>query len=440
MPSANSPSSSKLRRDALAIFRAALIAADPVEAIKRYVRVDGNRLTAGKRRYDLDRFENVWVVGAGKAGAAMTAAIERLLGKRISGGVVNVKYGHLAKVKRVELNECGHPVPDEAGVRGAQRIAGIASAAGEHDLVICVISGGASALMPAPAAPVTLAEKQATTKLLLASGANIHEINAVRKHISALKGGQLARLCAPATVLSLMLSDVIGDDLDVIGSGPTAPDSSTFEQAVGILEKYDILERVPDAVRERLQAAPAETPKAGDPVFNRVQNLVVGSNKLAVDAAADKAGKSGYRPLVLSTLIQGETRDIARMHAAIALEAAASGNPVRPPACIISGGETTVTIRGDGFGGRNQEFVLAAAIDLAGAEKIVVLSGGTDGTDGPTDAAGAIADGATFERGPDAQDFLDRNDSYHYFERLGDLIKTGPTNTNVMDVRLLLVG
>jgi hydroxypyruvate reductase len=439
MPSANFRSSSKLRRDALAIFRAALIAADPVEAIKRHVRLDGNRLKAGKRRYDLDRFENVWVVGAGKAGASMTAAVERLLGKRISGGTVNVKYGHLAKLKRIQLNECGHPVPDEAGVLGAQRIAEIAGAAGERDLVICLISGGASALMPAPAAPVTLAEKQATTKLLLASGANIHEINAVRKHISALKGGQLARLCAPATVLSLMLSDVIGDDLDVIGSGPTAPDSSTFEQAAGILEKYGILEQVPDSVRERLHAAPAETPKAGDPVFDRVQNLVVGSNRLAVDAAAAKARESGYRPLVLSTLIQGETRDVARMHAAIALEAAASGSPVKPPACIISGGETTVTIRGDGFGGRNQEFVLAAAIDLAGAGRIVVLSGGTDGTDGPTDAAGAIADGRTFERGPDAHDFLDLNDSYHYFERLGDLVKTGPTNTNVMDIRLFLI-
>ncbi|HWR50476.1 MAG TPA: glycerate kinase [Bryobacteraceae bacterium] len=440
MPSVNSRSLSKLRRDALAVFRAALVAADPVEAIKRHVHVDGNRLTAGKRRYDLDRFENVWVLGAGKASAAMAAAVERLFGKRVRGGVVNVKYGHLAKVKRVELNECGHPVPDEAGVRGAQRIADIASAAGERDLVVCVISGGASALMPAPAAPVTLAEKQATTKLLLASGANIHEINAVRKHISVLKGGQLARLCAPATVVSLLLSDVIGDDLDVIGSGPTAPDSSTFAKAIGNLEKYGIVERVPKAVRDRLEAGREETPKAGDPVFDRVENVVVGSNRLAVDAAARKARELGYRPLVLSTLIQGETRDIARMHAAIALEAAASKTPVKPPACIISGGETTVTIRGDGLGGRNQEFVLAAAIDLAGTQGIVVLSGGTDGTDGPTDAAGAIADGATFERGPDAHSFLDRNDSYHYFERLGDLIKTGPTNTNVMDVRLLLVG
>lgn len=440
MPSANSRSSNKLRKDALAIFKAALAAADPVEAIKRHVHVDGARLTAGKRRYDLDRFEDIWVVGAGKASAAMASAVERLLGKRISGGTANVKYGHLARVKRIGLNECGHPVPDEAGVRGAQRIAEVASAAGERDLVICVISGGASALMPAPAAPVTLAEKQVATKLLLASGANIHEINAVRKHISALKGGQLARLCAPATVLSLMLSDVIGDDLDVIGSGPTAPDSSTFDQAIGILKKYGILDRVPEAVRERLQAGAEETPKAGDPVFDRVQNLIVGSNQLAVNAAAAKARESGYRPLVLSTRIQGETRDVARMHAAIALEAAESGNPVKRPACIISGGETTVTIRGDGLGGRNQEFVLAAAIDLAGHDHVVVLSGGTDGTDGPTDAAGAIADGATVTRAPNAQDFLDRNDSYHYFEPLGDLIKTGPTNTNVMDVRLLLIG
>ncbi len=429
----------RLRKHAGEIFRAALKAADPAEAIRRHVKLQGGRLIAGTRRYDLRAFDGIWVLGAGKAGAAMAAEIERILGRRISGGLVNVKYGHIARLRRVELNECGHPVPDEAGVRGAARIAGIAQGLSERDLAVCVISGGASALMPMPAAPVTLEEKQATTKLLLACGANIHEINAVRKHISALKGGQLARLCYPATVISLLLSDVIGDDLDVIGSGPTAPDPSTFAQARSVLQKYHILDRVPVSVRERIECGSApETPKAGDAVFARVQNLLVGSNRLAVDAAARKARELGYRPLVLSTLIQGETREVARMHAAIALEALASGNPVRPPACIISGGETTVTIRGEGLGGRNQEFVLAAAIDLAGARRVVVLSGGTDGTDGPTDAAGAIADGETGLY-PGARQFLDDNDSYRFFERAGGLLKTGPTNTNVMDVRLFLL-
>ena len=437
-----------LRKQAVSIFRAALQAADPVQAILRHVKVEGDKLTVGKRRYRLDAFRRVYVIGAGKAGAAMAQALERLLGRRITRGLVNVKYGHLARLRRVALNECGHPVPDAAGVDGARRIAEIAAEAGQHDLVLCVFSGGASALMPLPAEPITLEEKQETTRLLLACGASIHEVNAVRKHISSIKGGQLARLACPATVVSLLLSDVIGDDLDVIGSGPTAPDRSSFPRAKSILEKYRILARVPEAVGQRIESGVAgdlrETPEPDAPEFARTQNLVVGSNQLAVNAAAAKARALGFRTMVLSTFIEGETRDVARMHAAIAREILASGRPLKPPACLISGGETTVTIRGDGLGGRNQEFVLAAAIDLDGAENVVVLSAGTDGTDGPTDAAGALADGRTLSRarrlGLDAGQRLANNDSYHFFEPLRDLLKTGPTNTNVMDVRILLVG
>jgi glycerate 2-kinase len=437
-----------LRKHASLMFRAALRAADPVEAILRRLRLEGETLIAGRRRYPLRDYRRVLVVGAGKASAAMAKALERLLGRRIAGGLINVKYGHVAPLRRIGLNECGHPVPDAAGVEGARRIAEIAAGAGREDLVLCVISGGASALTPLPAEPITLEEKQETTKLLLACGASIHEINAVRKHLSRFKGGQLARLAYPATVISLLLSDVIGDDLDVIGSGPTAPDSSTFAQAKALLEKYGILDRVPAAVRERIEqgiaGAVEETPKPGAPEFSRTQNLVVGSNQLAVDAAAAKARELGYRTMVLSTFIEGETRDVARMHAAIVKEIRASARPLRPPACLISGGETTVTLRGDGLGGRNQEFVLAAAIDLDGYDKVVVLSGGTDGTDGPTDAAGAIADGRTLararEKGLEAGRYLANNDSYHFFEALGDLVKTGPTNTNVMDVRFLLAG
>ncbi len=404
-------------------------------------------LVAGRCRYPLDRFRRIYVLGAGKAGALMSRALERLLGKRITDGLVNVKYGHLARLRRVVLHECGHPVPDEAGVDGARRIAQLAAGAGEDDLVLCVISGGASALMPLPVEPVTLAEKQQTTKLLLECGANIHEINAVRKHISAIKGGQLARLAYPATVVSLLLSDVIGDDLDVIGSGPTAPDSSTYRRALAILEKYGIRDKIPASVEDRLRRGAAgeiaETPKPGDPELARTQNLIVGSNRLAVDAAAGRARKLGFRTMVLSTFVEGETREVARVHAAIVKEIRSSSRPLRAPACVISGGETTVTIRGDGLGGRNQEFVLAAAMDLDGVAGVCVLSGGTDGTDGPTDAAGAVADGRTLERaralGLDAAACLARNDSYHFFEPLGDLLKTGPTNTNVMDVRILLV-
>ena len=297
--------------------------------------------------------------------------------------------------------------------------------------------------MPLPAPPVTLDEKQKTTRLLLECGANIHEINCVRKHISLIKGGQLARLAYPAAVLSLILSDVMGDHPDVIGSGPSVPDRSTLADAAAIFEKYGIANRVPPGVRKRLHSQLAETPKPGDRVFKRVQNLIVGSNRLAVDAAAREARSLGFRTMVLSTFLEGEAREVARVHAAVAKEIRAMRRPIRPPACVISGGETTVTIRGNGLGGRNQEFALAAALDIAGLEDVVILSGGTDGSDGPTDAAGAVVDGSTIARaeaaGLNAAQSLKNNDSYHFFEPLGDLIKTGPTGTNVADVQIVLI-
>ena len=419
----------RLRRDALRIFKAALAAADPAAAIRKTVRLNGNRLTVAGKPYTLPR--RMQVIGAGKASAAMSQALERVLGNHIAGGLVNVKYGHTAKLRRIQLNECGHPTPDENGVRGAERIAAIAREAGQDDLIFCVISGGGSALLPLPANGLTLRDKQELTNRLIACGASIHEINAVRKHISAIKGGQLARLCAPATVISLILSDVVGDNLDVIASGPTAPDSSTIADAQAVLHRYGI----------PCPAVMHETPKPGDPLFSRVQNVVVASNRQAISAAAAQARRLGYRTLILSTTIEGETKDVARMHAAIAKEVVASGHPLKPPACVISGGETTVTLRGDGKGGRNQEFALAAARDIAGLPRTVVLSAGTDGTDGPTDAAGAIADGLTIERSDiDAADSLARNDSYPFFNALGDLIRTGPTGTNVMDIHVVLVG
>ncbi|MCS7025172.1 MAG: glycerate kinase [Bryobacteraceae bacterium] len=438
----------KLRRDAIQILRASLAAADPVQAVKRHVHVMGDQLIVGRRRYSLSKFERIFVVGAGKASAAMALPVERMLGRRITAGAINVKYGHTANLKWIELQECGHPVPDRAGLEGTQRIVELVRAAQARDLVLCLISGGGSALLPAPAPGITLEEKQETTKLLLGCGATIHEINVIRKHLSTLKGGQLARLAFPATLVALILSDVIGDKLDVIASGPTAADESTFANALKILEKYALLERVPPAVKARLEAGArgeiAETPKPGAAELSKVQNLIVGSNRLAVDAAQRKAQQLGYRTLVLSTSISGETRDIAAMHGAIAREIVESGRPVRRPACVISGGETTVTLRGSGKGGRNQEFALAAAIEIGGLERTVILSAGTDGTDGPTDAAGAVCDGRTVERaerkGLNVFDFLARNDSYHFFDALGDLLRTGPTNTNVMDIRLILVG
>jgi hydroxypyruvate reductase len=416
-----------LRKAALQIFRAALQAADPAEAVARH-------FTAPPAT-----FERIFVIGAGKAAAPMAQAIEKIAGKRISGGLINVKHGHALKLSRIEQNECGHPVPDEAGVRGAQRIAAIARDASARDLVICLISGGASALLPLPAPPITLAEKQATTNLLLACGASIHEINAVRKHISAIKGGQLAALASPARVTSLILSDVIGDNLDVIGSGPTSPDASTFAAARAVFEKYGIWNKVPRAVRQRLESGSKgeieETPKS----LKNAENCIIGSNRIALDAAAVKAKELGFKTLILSSSIEGETREVAGMHAAIAREIRQSGNPLKPPACIISGGETTVTLRGKGKGGRNQEFALAAATGISRLKDVLIFSAGTDGTDGPTDAAGAQADGQTFQRGPEVLRRLANNDSYNFFAPLKDLIVTGPTGTNVMDIHLILV-
>ena len=429
-----------LRSQALRIFRAAVRAANPAEAVLRHAKIGGGVLTAGRRKYRLSEFENIYVIGAGKAGAQMAQAVEKLLGRRITAGLVNIKYGHAARLRRIELNECGHPLPDAKGEHGAARIAQLAQHASARDLVICLVSGGASALLPLPAPPVTLADKQATTRLLLNCGADIHEINCIRKHISLVKGGQLARLAYPATVLTLILSDVIGDDLDVIGSGPTVPDRTTFLDARAILEKYAIWASVPAAIRERLSSGAPETPKPGDAIFAKVQNLIVASNRLAVDAAMREARALGFNTMALSTFIEGEAREVARVHAAIAKEIRAAHRPLKPPACVISGGETTVTMRGAGLGGRNQEFTLAAAIEIAGLKDVAILSAGTDGSDGPTDAAGAIADGTTLARSNlNAGSSLANNDSYRFFDSVGDLIKTGPTGTNVADVQIVLV-
>jgi hydroxypyruvate reductase len=421
-----------LRRDAKAILMAALAAADPTAAVEGLLRA----------RDDLDRYDRIFVVGAGKAAGTMARAVEQLLGGRIAAGSINVKDGDTARTKLIELNACGHPVPDERGFNGARKIAAICAGAGENDLVICLLSGGASALTPYPAPPITLGEKQETTRLLLASGADIREINAVRKHISAIKGGQLARLAAPAHVLSLILSDVVGDDLDVIGSGPTAPDASTFEEAFAILAKYELRDRVPARVRERLRNGARETPKAADPIFENVENVIVGSNQKSLESAAREARQLGYKTLILSSTIEGETKDVARMHAAIARQIRTHAQPVRPPVCVISGGETTVTMRNRdaGKGGRNQEFALAAALDVAGLDDVLILSAGTDGTDGPTDAAGAVVDGSTVDRANSkAPAALRDHDAYPLFEELGDLITTGATGTNVMDFHLILV-
>jgi len=438
----------KLRHEAVAIFHAGLRAVAPDEAVRRHVRRDGNFLIVANHPYDLTRFRKIFVIGAGKAACPMAAALEEILSDRLTGGRINVKYGHLLPLKKIQVQEAGHPVPDAAGLQGTQKILDLLSKAGKDDLLMCVISGGGSALLPMPGEGISLADKQNATKLLLACGAAINEINAVRKHLSQVKGGQLARAAYPATLITLMLSDVIGDPLDVIASGPTVPDQSSFHEVKMILDKYGIHDQLPAAAQKHIAKGLAgeipETPKAGEAIFNQTQNLIVGNNRQAIAAAKVEAQNLGYHTAILSSLIEGETKEVARVHAAIAKEIRLSGNPIPLPACVISGGETTVTLRGNGLGGRNQEFVLAAAIDISGLPETVILSAGTDGTDGPTNAAGAICDGETIQRAvklnANPQVFFNANDSYRFFEKIGDLLITGATNTNVMDLRIMLLG
>ncbi len=412
------------------VLSAALRAVDPRSAVERYVERTGNTLRIGQRTYDLAQTDHVYVVGTGKAGAAMAAAVQTILGDRLTAGWVNTKYGHAAgntappaanaaDMARIVVHEAGNPVPDDQGVLGTRRIIALLEKTGARDLVISLISGGGSALMVAPATGLTLEDKQAVTRLMLTCGATINELNCVRKHLSAIKGGQLARLAHPAQAATLILSDVVGNPLDVIASGPTVADPTTFADARAILDGYGLIDKLPQAVRVRLDAGCAgqiaDTPKADDPALANVNNVIIGSNDLAARAAVERALRLGLNALLLSTYVEGEAREVARVLAGIVREVDASGRPLARPACIVVGGETTVTLRGKGMGGRNQELALAAAIKIARLRDVAVVDCGTDGTDGPTDAAGAIADGETLARarmaGLDAASFPAHHDS-----------------------------
>jgi glycerate 2-kinase len=414
------------RDAARAIFDSALAAGDVIPLVRRHLGLDS-------------RHRRVLVLGCGKASAAMAAAAEEALGDRISGGFVVVKDGCAVPVPSVESTEAGHPVPDARGLAASARLLELARGAGEDDLVLFLVSGGGSALTPAPAPPITLAEKQEVTRLLLAAGATIGELNAVRKHLSRFKGGQLARAAAPASVLTLALSDVIGDPLDVIASGPTAPDPTTFADARDVLARRGLAGRVPASVAARLEAGLRgeieETPKPGDRLFGRVTNVVIGNNALVADAAVAAASRLGYRPHLATRELQGEAREVAR-------ELVARARGLEPPACLIAAGETTVTVKGKGRGGRCQEFALAAALELAPADRMTVLGAGTDGSDGPTDAAGAIVDADSVARGTraggDARRAMEDNDAYRFLTASGDLIMSGPTRTNLLDLYLVL--
>lgn len=432
------------------ILAAALQAVDPAAAVKRFLRRSGSQLTLGEQTYDLNRTNHIWVVGAGKAGAPMCQAVVDVLGDRITGGLVIVKEGHAPARQlppALQIIEASHPVPDSRGVQAAHQMIELLSAAGPDDLVLCLISGGGSALMSAPAQGIGLDDLQQLTHLLLACGANINEINTLRKHLDEIKGGGLARCAAPARTAALILSDVIGDPLEVIASGPTAPDPSTFADAVHILNRYGLWIQTPAAIRDRLerglQGRVAETPKPGDGLFERVQNQVISSNIQAARAGLNQAECEGLHPLLLTTFLQGEARQAGRMLAAVARQAAASGDPLPRPCCIAAGGETTVTLLGSGRGGRNQELALGAVTELGGLPDVLLAALATDGGDGPTDAAGAVVTGETLLRAHQAHldplDSLSRNDSYPFFDALGDLLKPGPTLTNVNDLTFLFL-
>jgi len=442
----------EMKRIAKAIFLKALTAVDPYRILKDRIRIEKDRLLIRieenlEKNFDLNMFENIFLVGTGKASTSMAQAIEEILGDRLTKGVITTKYGHLLPLKKIKIVEAGHPIPDPKGYEGAIKIQNLLQESGPRDLVIFLLSGGGSALLPFPADGIELKEKQEVTQLLIDCGADIKEINTIRKHISKIKGGGLARWAYPSFLIGFILSDVVGDQLEVIGSGPSVPDPSTFEEAWEILKKYDLPNEIAPSIQRHLlfgkEGKVEETPKPGEVVFEKVYNTLIGSNILALHAAEKEASSLGFNTLILSSSIEGETREAARFHAAIAKEVISSGNPIQRPACILSGGETTVTIKGNGLGGRNQEFALAGSIEISGMEKIVFLSGGTDGTDGPTDATGAVADHTTAQRAKsmslDPKAHLNNNDAYPFFQKLGDLLITGPTHTNVTDVRILLV-
>ena len=426
-----------------ALFDAAIAAVDVRAALARSLRVENERLVVPPAAFEipLSAIGRLIVVAVGKAAAAMAAAAEDLLGDRISGGLALTKYGHGQATRAIPVREAAHPTPDAAGLAAAAELCTLLSDLTPDDLVICLISGGGSALLTAPAAPISLADLQVTTSLLLAAGANINELNVVRKHLETLKGGGLARVAAPARVITLAISDVLGDPLDVIASGPCSGNTSSFADAWTVIERRAIGEQLPRTVFEQLHAGLRGTipalPRPDDPIFARVSTAVIANLPRAAAAAALRAAELGWQPEIGSLTIEGEASDVAAQIVAQATALVPGGRR-----CLIMGGETTVTVRGDGIGGRNTELALAAAIGIAGRSGIAVASVTTDGDDGPTGAAGAVAVGDTIARGAAlglaAADFLARNDSATYFRTVGGLIISGPTRTNVADLYFVL--
>jgi len=425
--------------DILEIFNSGLSAVLPAGLIRRRVGLKGNTLQVMDRDFNLSNYRDIYVIGAGKASLGMAEEIERILGERIKAGVccVPVKYTEL---ERIEVMETSHPIPDERSVKGTEKAISILRNTGKEDLIICLFSGGGSSLFALPAGDITLEDKEKTISLLLMSGADIKEINTIRKHISGVKGGRLATEAYPSTVISLLISDVVGDNISIIASGPTVSDDTTYRDCMNIIEKYNLMppRRVLEHIRAGIKGDIAETPKS----LPNVVNFVIGNNLLALESVREKAEGLRYNSIILSSQLEGEARDVARLLSMVAKEVVQSGNPVDVPACIISGGETTIRVVGSGKGGRNQELALAFAIYVDGVEGIELLSAATDGVDGPTDACGAIVDGDVAGRaraqGLSPQEYLQDNNSYHFHKKVGTILYTGPTHTNVGDIEIIL--
>ncbi len=437
----------RLRHDACVILEGALRAVDPIEVVLNALSLEGDVLSYEGGLVDLSKTKKIIVVGGGKAGGMMAKAVEGLLGKQITSGHINVLKGtEGSKLGRITLRGASHPIPDHEGVKGVDRMLDLTNGLTKRDLVITLISGGGSALMPYPAPGISLEDMRKLTSFLLMAGATINELNSVRKHISGFKGGQFARHVYPAMMINLLLSDVIGDPIDTIASGPTSPDESTFMDARDVVTKYGLIDDIPESVLSRLNDGMngmcPETPKLGDPIFENVSNLVIANNYMAARAASKVAEGLGYNSMILSTHIEGEARQVGGMFAGVAREEQSRGLPLPRPAAIIIGGETTVTVNGEGKGGRNQEVALGAIRKMSGLRGIIATLG-TDGIDGPTDAAGAMVDGESLTRalgmGLNPDKFLEGNDSYSFFESMNDLIMTGPTETNVNDLSVILV-
>jgi glycerate-2-kinase len=433
----------KLRTIALKMIDAALEASNPYHAVKELVRLDGHLLHVGPRRYDLSRWRNIYVIGTGKATLPIARALEEILGDRITQGLVVLKKGQAGRLQRIKIIEASHPIPDADGLRGALKMLRLATSAEKGDIVFACITGGSSALLPLPVDSVTLTEKKKVNRLLLSCGASIFEINAVRKHLSKIKGGRLAQAIFPAELINLTVSDVVGDPLDYI-TDPTVPDTSTFKNALEALRKYDLLRKVPSSVRKYLEKADPEheTPKD----FGRMSyhNFVLANNDSACGAAAATAESLGLRPLILSTLFDGESRELGKGFAAVAKEIRRSERPLKPPCVIIGGGETVVTVdRNFGKGGPNQEFVVSTLLNMEGQKDFIVVGLDTDGTDGPTTGAGAMADAFTgalaVAKAVDLPEALDAHVVFAVLASLNDIIITGQTGTNVNDLKFLIL-